>query len=140
MTNQTLTDTLHVFKITTAEGQDLTICQTWRSKERGRTAILDLYPNCEFLDHETINLIYVNIHDMQLGDRVYAAGALFEVKEAYTVPRDAQDLLHGYSDDRGVAVRISRWLFGHIERGYFGPNKEWNFQGNHRVSHWIAVR
>lgn len=118
----------------------LTVCQTYASRESMRVAMARDYPSHEIDMVTTHDLINVNIHDMQAGDRVFMGMALFQVIEAYTVPRDERDIREGYSDERGVAVRLANWECGWVEPGYYGPAKGWNFQGNHRVSHWIVAR
>ena len=134
------TMTLYTFNLTTAQGVDKTVCQTYVSKEAARAAVIRDYPNCTIWTMDAVELMNVNIHDMKTGDLVFMGMALFEVKQDYTVERDAEDLKHGYSDERGVAVRLADWVKGWIEPGYYGPGKVWNFQGNHRVTHWIVVR
>lgn len=80
---------------------------------------------------------HVNITQMRVGDIVHAHGARFRVKEIRNYA------LSSFPDRQGpdhVVVNIAEWLSGRIERGYFGPNKDWNFQGNHNVSLWIEPR
>lgn len=128
---------LYVSKLVTENGYDVTDCQTWADDATRRMRLSHTHPNCTFIDVDHHTIERVCVHDLKVNDRVFYEGALFQVIEAYDVPRDAQDLLHGYSDDRGVAVRLAKWIGGSTVPGYFGPGLTWNFQGNHRVTHWV---
>lgn len=75
------------------------------------------------------------IRDLQPGDIVHAHQARFKilaVPTIYPVKPDDQ-----YADGGDVANVPAKWLDGAVERGYFGPDKDWTFQGNNRVK--VAV-
>lgn len=68
-----------------------------------------------------------------VGDIVHAHGAVFKVKEVINFPGEG-------TDGKDVAVNIAEWISGRTVPGYFGPGKDWNFQGNDRVTLYIEPR
>ncbi|WP_339332244.1 hypothetical protein [Aeromonas caviae] len=69
----------------------------------------------------------INILELQPGMVVNFYGAKFEIETTKIVRYENDD----------VMCALGRWLEGSIVPGYFGPNKGWNFQGNHHVTHYI---
>lgn len=68
-----------------------------------------------------------------VGDIIHAHGAVFKVKEVRNYPGVG-------TDGKDVAANIAEWVSGRIEPGYFGPDKDWNFQGNDRATQLIEPR
>ncbi|MDN0028631.1 hypothetical protein [Serratia marcescens] len=68
-----------------------------------------------------------------IGDIVHAHGAVFKVIKVFSFPGAG-------TDGKDVAANIAEWVSGRIEPGYFGPGREWNFQGNDRVTQLIEPR
>ncbi|MBN3733188.1 hypothetical protein G3N98_19995 [Burkholderia sp. Tr-20390] len=63
-----------------------------------------------------------------MGNIVHAYGARFEITEVRTYPEhDARLLAMGREK---VVAATGKWIDGRIETGYFGPDKDFNFQGN----------
>lgn len=83
-----------------------------------------------------------NIMNLEAGMIVHFYGARFEVVSAevktHITGRDSYDNRPERREDR-VMVAHAKWLDGNIENGYFGPNKDWTFQGNYRVSHEVEI-
>lgn len=77
------------------------------------------------------------IHHFKAGDIVHFHGARFRILD------DARES-HGHwpqsahltraAGPSDVAVAVGEWIDGEIVRGYFGPGKNWGFQGNFNVS------
>lgn len=67
--------------------------------------------------------------DLKVGDIAHFHGARFEIYST--------NIVDGHNDrewpDEKVMVAMGKWLDGHTVTGYFGPGKDWNFQGNHRA-------
>jgi len=70
----------------------------------------------------------IPVTELKAGMVVHAHGARFEIREAKVV----KDTYRGEVRDVGVAR--AKWLNGHIEVGYFGPTKDWTFQGTSVVT------
>ena len=71
---------------------------------------------------------HINQLEVKVGDVVHFHGARFEIIERKEYAETQQDLI-----DIGRTVYVSaigKWLDGDVVRGYFGPDKNWNFQGN----------
>lgn len=80
----------------------------------------------------------VNIMDLVVGNIVHFHGARFEVTATKIVEhRSMHDVFNADRDTMMVAN--GKWLDGAKVNGYFGPNKDWNFQGNKRVSHAVEI-
>lgn len=85
-----------------------------------------------------MKLQYIKNTELQVGDVAHAYGARFEITQVTEYEeRDPQLIAAGL--DKVVAAH-ARWLDGRIERGYFGPTKDWNFQGNAHASVAIEPR
>jgi hypothetical protein len=54
-------------------------------------------------------------------------GARFEIYSTAMYPELDDPINKEYGP---VMVAMGKWLDGEIVRGYFGPGKDWNFQGN----------
>jgi hypothetical protein len=67
--------------------------------------------------------IQKSVTDLNVGDIVQAHGAMFEII--------SQELVKELDGSSVVAIPVGKWLSGRIETGYFGPTKNWVFQGNH---------
>jgi hypothetical protein len=79
----------------------------------------------------------VNIMDLKVGDIVHFHGARFEITSRREVQETSPEFV-----ENGITSYVTcngKWLSGNIERGYFGPTKDWNFQGNKRVSHAVEI-
>ena len=84
----------------------------------------------------------ISIMNLEAGMIVHFYGARFEIVSAevrtHITGHDSYDNRPERREDR-VMVAQAKWLDGHIESGYFGPNKDWTFQGNHYVSHVVEI-
>lgn len=79
-----------------------------------------------------------NIMDLEVGDIVHFYGARFEVTTTRVVyHRTGTDNQLPPQRSDCVMVAKAKWIDGHIENGYFGPMKDWTFQGNFRVSYKV---
>lgn len=63
-------------------------------------------------------LTTVRATEVQIGNIIHAYGARFEVVRIVR-----------FTEQDVVQANIARWLDGRIEVGYFGPSKDFNFQG-----------
>lgn len=72
--------------------------------------------------------------EMKVGDVVYFSGARFKITE--TEMHDAEKCESKFGD---VITANGKWLDGQIIPGYFGPNRDWTFQGNDLATVGIAV-
>lgn len=77
----------------------------------------------------------IPVTQLNVGDVVRFHGARFQVHTAYMY-RD--QLGQAFTDP--VMVALATWLDGDVMPCYFGPGKDWNFQGNeaHRVRRELA--
>lgn len=79
----------------------------------------------------------VSVTQLNVGDIVHFYGARFEIIRTEE-SRGHIDGAHAYGlhiDFVGpspVAVPMGRYIDGDVVVGYFGPNKDWSFQGNFR--------
>lgn len=75
-----------------------------------------------------------SVTELNVGDKVAAHGAVFEIIStgAGLVTCDCEQYDPNYVGVCSVAVPVGRWLSGETVPGYFGPGKDWKFQGNHR--------
>jgi hypothetical protein len=73
----------------------------------------------------------INQLDIKVGHIVHFHGARFEiVARAEYRDRETGEL---------VVAATGKWLDGEAIRHYFGPDKDWNFQGNKSVIRQIEV-
>ncbi len=79
----------------------------------------------------------VNIMDLQVGNIVHSNGARFLITSTKIVT--GHKTMHEPVNEveQTVMVANGKWIDGAIIAGYFGPNKDWTFQGNYRVTHSI---
>jgi hypothetical protein len=81
---------------------------------------------------------YVSVTELHAGDVAYFHGGEFEIVST----GESRGHIDGYGRAYGsfhdfvgpspVAVPCGRWLGGEIVPNYFGPGRDWWFQGNHR--------
>ena len=78
-----------------------------------------------------------NIMNLTLGDVVHFHGARFEitVTKVYYNQRTHNETPDEKRDT--VMSANGKWLSGNVVQGYFGPNKDWTFQGNCNVTHTV---
>lgn len=82
-----------------------------------------------------VNLPYT---ELQVGHIVQFYGARFEIYSTETHPQDADHVAkYGVISDTMVAK--GRWIDGAIIPGYFGPSKDWTFQGNAHATAWVEL-
>jgi hypothetical protein len=87
---------------------------------------------------------YVSVTSLRPGDVVYAHGGVFEIISTgygYMRREDGASAYGSYADFVGpspVAVPVGKFIGGQEVTGYFGPTKDWTFQGNHR--HVVAIK
>lgn len=74
----------------------------------------------------------INQLEIEVGNIVHAHGARFEITEVRTYAEHDKQLL-AMGRDKVVAA-TGKWIDGRIETGYFGPEKDWTFQGNSGVT------
>jgi FtsP/CotA-like multicopper oxidase with cupredoxin domain len=80
----------------------------------------------------------VNIFDLKVGNVVHFHGARFEVIS--TEVQEHRSFRGEFNADRDtVMVAKAKWLDGGIVNGYFGPNKDWTFQGNKNVTEAVEI-
>jgi hypothetical protein len=71
------------------------------------------------------NFQEMSVTELNVGNIVHFYGARFEIQSAAMYPE--------FDNTPGagpVMVAIGKWLDGATVNGYFGPEKDWNFQGN----------
>ena len=73
----------------------------------------------------------INQMDVKVGDIVHFYGARFEIISR----RDGSDK----ELNKPYCSAIGKWLDGQVVRGYFGPEKNWNFQGNNNVTLQVEI-
>lgn len=81
---------------------------------------------------------YVSVTELRVGDVAHAHGAEFVI---FTTG-ESRGHIDGYGAAYGsfldfvgpspVARPVGRWIAGETVEGYFGPDVDWTFQGNHR--------
>lgn len=74
------------------------------------------------------NLVKKSYLELRVGDIAHFHGARFEITRAELKQETDKQLI-----DAGHPQYMSadgKWLDGAIETGYFGPTKDWYFQGN----------
>jgi hypothetical protein len=80
----------------------------------------------------------INQMEVKVGDVVHFYGARFEIISRKDYVETDKDLL-ALGAGPTYCSAIGKWLDGAIVRGYFGPTKNWNFQGNKNVTLQIEV-
>jgi len=80
--------------------------------------------------------IVIRTTDLNVGDIVHFHGARFEIYNT-TMFRETEERYKIYGP---VMVAMGKWLDGAIVNGYFGPNKDWNFQGNKNASVCVEMK
>lgn len=75
----------------------------------------------------------INQMDVKVGDIVHSYGARFEIISR-TDHKETDPVVLAYGGTETFCSAIGKWLDGEIIRGYFGPDMNWNFQGNKRVT------
>lgn len=74
----------------------------------------------------------INITDLEVGMIAHFYGARFLITSTKMVSGQATKGLDFDASD--LVMRANgKWLDGEIEKGYFGPEQDWVFQGNFRV-------
>lgn len=68
----------------------------------------------------------VTTPELNVGNIVHFHGARFEIHTA-TMYAQTEERLKQYGP---VMAAIGKWLDGQIVPSYFGPEKDWKFQGN----------
>lgn len=71
--------------------------------------------------------------ELEVGHIVHFYGARFEVYSTRLVTDNAPDN-HG-----DIMVAMAKWIDGEVVQGYFGPGKDWNFQGNRLAQASVEV-
>ena len=126
---------LHVIDHQDAQTARIT-CATFTSADVARRATARDYPTHEITKMREFDLVKTNILDLAVGDHVFAHSAVFEIYRVTIRPE--RDPVYG--DGRGIMVAMGRWLYGDIVPGYFGPGRDWNFQGNSNVDHYVITK
>lgn len=75
-------------------------------------------------------LIQITVPQLNVGAIVHAHGARFEVLAVNDVSAFYRDLIA----DEVVFSCPAKWLDGAVQNGYFGPTKNWTFQGNNSAT------
>lgn len=68
--------------------------------------------------------------DLKVGDKISFYGALFEISSVRHISWPDRD-------DMGpekTTIANGVWQSGNEVPGYFGKNRDWTFQGNHRAT------
>lgn len=84
-----------------------------------------------------IQMKVVNQLDLKVGNIVHAYGARFEIVEINEFEQTSEYLIK--AGRTKIVSAIGKWIDGQILPGYFGPEKNWNFQGNSGVSQFIEA-
>ena len=71
----------------------------------------------------------VKSSELEAGMIVYFYGARFELQDNRKVSEQ---------DGKPVYGITGKWLDGEVVRGYFGPDKDWRFQGNDNACWTVA--
>jgi len=79
----------------------------------------------------------VTYPELNVGDIVHFHGARFEVHTACMYREEDFGKANGHGP---VMVAHARWLDGAVVSNYFGPGKDWNFQGNKLASAHIECQ
>lgn len=84
-----------------------------------------------------MKLLQIRRTQAQVGDIAHFGGAIFRIKEIRNFALNDDSRLQG---PQPVAVNIGEWVSGDIVPCYFGPDLDWNFQGNSNATMWIEPR
>lgn len=76
--------------------------------------------------------------ELQVGDVVHAYGARFRIVEVKTYREADGYFMHPWSGD--TTVGVGEWIDGCVKPGYFGPKKNFKFQGNSSAHRCIESR
>lgn len=68
----------------------------------------------------------IRMTDLQMGDIAHFYGARFEIYAIQMHSTKDRNEADGYF----LMCAYGKWLDGSIVPGYFGPTKDWYFQGN----------
>jgi hypothetical protein len=79
----------------------------------------------------TIQTIQTKASELKTGMIVHFYGARFRLRD------DRKEHFKVQGDELPVYTITGDWVDGNIERGYFGPERPWKFQGNDRAS-WMV--
>lgn len=91
----------------------------------------------EALMRSPVSTTLVTYMQLAVGCIVHFHGARFEILSAKVrQERDARNIANGNAEFMSAK---GKWLDGHIEPGYFGPTKEWHFQGNSRAKATVEI-
>lgn len=71
--------------------------------------------------------------ELKVGDVAHMHGARFEIISTRFVEDKAPD------NNGPIMVAMGKWLDGEIVNCYFGPGKDWNFQGNKNAMVMVEV-
>lgn len=82
------------------------------------------------------NTKQITLPELQVGNIAHFHGARFEITAAKMLPESMWGKSNGNGD---VMVANGKWLDGQIVNGYFGPTKDWTFQGNKLATVVIEV-
>lgn len=88
---------------------------------------------------------YLPVTSLRQGDIVAFYGARFEIvstraSQSHIRGSEAYASIDDFVGPCEVAVPIGRWLSGKIQPGYFGPDRDWIFQGNHYAEVFVENR
>lgn len=78
----------------------------------------------------------ISATELAIGDIVHFYGARFEITSADLKKENMKDLME---TEPYFMVANGKWIDGAIINGYFGPDKDWNFQGNRRARMNIEI-
>lgn len=71
----------------------------------------------------------ISVVELNVGDIVHFYGARFEITCAVMFRQD-DDHIRQFGHIGPTMAANGKWLDGATQTGYFGPGKDWNFQGN----------
>lgn len=71
--------------------------------------------------------------ELAVGMIVQFDGARFEITSTKLVADHQQ----GANGD--IMVANGKWIDGNVTEGYYGPNKDWNFQGNRNATACVEI-
>ncbi len=83
------------------------------------------------------NLKQINILNIFVGDIVRFHGARFEITTTRIYKETDERLIENGCFN--VMCANGKWIDGQIVDGYFGPTKDWGFQGNKNATVMIEM-
>jgi hypothetical protein len=91
------------------------------------------------------DLVCIPVTSLRVGDIAHAYGGIFEIiktgeSRGHIDGNMAYGSFRDFIGPSPVAVPIGRFVGGEATEGYFGPGKDWSFQGNSRAVAWIVPR